>query len=118
MPTGAAAEQMGAIERQMQDLLTRMQGVNQSIAAQHTEAASNHGMLLFHKPAKSSTGLKPFQQTAGWPAKLDFSFLHQKVAAHSYADCCSRAVVLGCLWLQRLLSWRLSHRLGIDLFFF
>ena len=76
---GAAAEQMLAVERQMQDLLTRMQGVNQSIAAQHLEATSSSGMYLFLRPANAGFGPNASRQPAEWPAKLDFSFLNQKV---------------------------------------
>ena len=84
MQNGAAVEQMVAVERQMQDLLTRMQGVNQSIAAQHLEATNSKSMHLLPRLAKASFGRDASQQPAEWPAKLDFSFLHQKViATHS-----------------------------------
>ena len=38
----------------------------------------------------------------GAPAHIDLMWNIE------YAVCCSRAVVLGCLWVQRLLSWRLA----------
>ena len=69
--TGAASDQMLAIDKQMQDLLAKMQRHNQLIAAQHLDVQKRHEVRLFHK--KTTPAIGSMTDSAGWPVKIDFS---------------------------------------------
>ena len=70
---GAAAEQMQAIDRQMQELLDRMQSHNRLIDTQHLAVENAHRVQLFHKSTRVADGLAGMQKLLEWPTKIDFS---------------------------------------------
>ncbi|KAL0031101.1 hypothetical protein WJX77_003837 [Trebouxia sp. C0004] len=73
LQTGAAADQMLAIDKQMQELLGRMQRHNQLIAAQHQDTEKRHEVRLFHKQTISANSVGSMTDSARWPVKIDFS---------------------------------------------
>ena len=73
LQTGAAADQMFAIDKQMQELLGKMQRHNQLIAAQHLDIEKRHEVRLFHKQTTPANAVGSMTDSAGWPAKIDFS---------------------------------------------
>ncbi len=73
LQTGAAADQMLAIDKQMQELLGKLQRHNQLIAAQHLDIEKRHEVRLFHKQTTSANAVGSMSDSAGWPAKIDFS---------------------------------------------
>lgn len=79
LQTGAAAEQMQAIDRQMQDLLERMRSHNQLIGTQHLAIEDAHRVQFFHKSTRAVDGTAAMQKSLEWPTKIDFS-LFDKVA--------------------------------------
>lgn len=79
LQTGAAAEQMLAIDKQMQELLDKMQRHNQLIGAQHMGIEKAQQVHLFHKTAMSAAGLGSSPDTAAWPAKIDFSLFSKVI---------------------------------------
>ncbi len=81
MQTGAAAEQMLAIDKQMQELLEKMQRHNQLIGAQHLDTERAHKVHLFHRQAKPANGPAGMSDSAEWPAKIDFSMFNQVLDA-------------------------------------
>ena len=73
LQTGAAADQMLAIDKQMQELLGKMQRHNQLIAAQHLDIEKRHEVRLFHKQTTSASAAGRVSDSARWPAKIDLS---------------------------------------------
>jgi len=85
LQTGAAADQMLAIDKQMQELLGRMQRHNQLIAAQHLDIEKRHEVRLIHKQTTSANAVGSMTDSAGWPAKINFPLFdkvrHQNLGA-------------------------------------
>ena len=79
LQNGSAAEQMQAIDRQMQDLLERMRRHNQSIGAQHLAIENAQRVQFFQKSTRAADGTAGAQKLLEWPTKIDFS-LFDKVA--------------------------------------
>ena len=64
---------MLAIDKQMQELLGKMQRHNQLIAAQHLDIEKRHEVRLFHKQTMSANAAGSVSDSARWPTKIDFS---------------------------------------------
>ena len=77
LQTGAAADQMLAIDKQMQELLGKMQHHNQLIAAQHLDIEKPHEVRLSHKKTTSANAVGGRSDNAGWPAKIDLSLFNK-----------------------------------------
>lgn len=73
LQTGAAAEQMQAIDKQMQELLERMRCHNQLIDTQHLVVENAHTVQFFHKTTRAADGVAGMQKSLEWPTKIDFS---------------------------------------------
>lgn len=74
---GSAADQMQAIDKQMQGLLEKMQRHNQLIATQHFAIENVDKVHFFHKPAKTPGGNAIIQKPFDWSSKIDFSFFEK-----------------------------------------
>lgn len=79
LQTGAAAEQMQAIDRQMQELLEKMRRHNQFIGTQHLNIDNAHQVQFFHKTTKAAADTASMQKSLEWPTKMDFSLFDKVV---------------------------------------
>lgn len=91
LQTGAAAEQMQAIDRQMQELLEKMRRHNQFIGTQHLGIENAHRVQFFHKPTRAAADTPGMQKSLEWPTKNDFS-LFDKVTPPTCAGAQSSCI--------------------------
>lgn len=79
LQTGAAAEQMQAIDRQMQELLEKMRRHNQFIGTQHLNIENAHRVQFYHKTTRAAADTAGMQKLLDWPTKIDFSLFDKVV---------------------------------------
>ena len=85
---------MQAIDKQMQDLLEKMQRHNQLVGAQHLRIETSQKVHFFHKPAQAADRIATAQKPLEWPHKIDFSLFDQVLHTLLLADCARQLLLI------------------------